>query len=242
MFIVDFYNYLKKPVPALNLDQDRNLKQGIFLTGNGYITYIILVLCSFFILKIIDTVILKYFYNYSILFQSEINRQKLMSRFGDYVIIIVPFAAPFIEETLFRLPLNLKRTSMSLSVALIAYCLTGKPFSFDPHEMYSYVRIGIALSAFVLILLFFPVVWLEEIREKYFKLLFYISAVLFALVHISNFAPYNSKILFFYPLYTLPQFFMGLIIGYIRVKEGFFYGWALHALINLPAALLFYFK
>src|SRR5258705_11700478 len=109
MFIIDFYNYLKKPVPALNLNQDRNLKQRIFRIVNGYITYILLALCSFFILKIIDTVILKYFFNYSILSQSEINSQKLMSRFGDYVIIVVPFVAPFIEEILFRLSLNLRR-------------------------------------------------------------------------------------------------------------------------------------
>ncbi|MBI3482866.1 MAG: CPBP family intramembrane metalloprotease [Bacteroidetes bacterium] len=200
-------------------------------------------LSSFFILKIIDTAILKYFYDFSILSQFEINNKKTLSKFGDYAIIIIPFVGPFIEEILFRLPLNFRQTSIGLAVALITYRFTGKHlFSFDPYEIYSYIRIGIALTVFMSVSFFFPLPWLEKIKESYFKWFFYLSAVLFALVHITNLAPYNHSALFFYPLYTLPQFFMGLVIGYLRVRQGFFSGWVLHALINLPSALVYFFK
>jgi len=67
--------------------------------------------------------------------------------------------------------------------------------------------------------------------------LFYTSAIVFALFHITNFAPLNNEVLVFYQIYTLPQFFRGLCIGYIRMKHGFISGWALHALINLPFGL-----
>ena len=243
MFLAEFYSYLKKPATVLHIDREQYLKRKISCIVNCYLTYLLLALSSFLLLKSIDTIILKYFYNYSILSQFEINRQKNLLQFGDYVIIIVPIIGPFLEEILFRLPLSLTKTSISLSAALIMYRFTGKHlFSFDPNEVYSYIRIGIAIVTFTSVLFFLSYVWLEKIKERYFKYFFYLSAILFALVHISNFAPYNYNVLFLYPLFTLPQFFMGLILGYLRIRQGFFSAWVLHALINLPSALLYFIK
>lgn len=243
MFIIEFYNYLRTPVPNLDIDQNLSLKQRISGIVNCYLTYLLLALCCFLIIKVIDIAIIKFFYNYSILSQFEINRQKLLSQFGIYTIIIIPFIGPLIEEILFRLPLNLRKTGIGLSLAVITYRITGEHFfQFDPSEALSYMRILIALFAFFFALLFTPMSLLEKIKKNHFKYFFYFSAISFALVHISNFTPYNPVVFLFYPLYTLPQFFMGLLLGYLRVRQGFFSGWTVHVLINLPSALLYYFK
>ena len=69
--------------------------------------------------------------------------------------------------------------------------------------------------------------------QKYFKFFFYLSAVLFALIHLTNFS--NTNVLFYIlaPLIVLPQFIGGLTLGYIRLKLGFFWGVLLHGLYNL---------
>lgn len=77
---------------------------------------------------------------------------------------------------------------------------------------------------------------------KHFRIFFYISALLFALMHLTNFS--NTNILFYIlaPLIVLPQFIGGITLGYIRLKLGFFWGVLLHGLYNLilfSVAILF---
>ena len=68
---------------------------------------------------------------------------------------------------------------------------------------------------------------------KHFKIFFYLFAIVFALVHLSN---YNNTNFLFYllaPLIVLPQFIGSLMIGYVRLKLGFFWGVLQHGLYNL---------
>lgn len=68
---------------------------------------------------------------------------------------------------------------------------------------------------------------------KYFRIIFYLFSVAFALVHLSNFN--NTNLLFYLlaPLIVLPQFIGSLMLGYIRLKLGFFWGILQHGLYNL---------
>lgn len=70
------------------------------------------------------------------------------------------------------------------------------------------------------------------IWEKFFPYIFYMSAVLFALIHISNFSEYKTY-WWLAPLYTLPQLIIGLALGYIRIKQGFMSSWFFHSCYNL---------
>lgn len=70
------------------------------------------------------------------------------------------------------------------------------------------------------------------IWNKYFKFFFYAFAIVFALIHLSNYN--NNSILFFVlaPIIVFSQFFGGLTLGYIRLKLGFIWGVLQHSLFN----------
>ena len=59
------------------------------------------------------------------------------------------------------------------------------------------------------------------VEKSYFKWLYYLSAILFGLVHASNYELTESQNLLI-PLIILPQLFLGFMLGYIRVRYGFF--------------------
>ena len=74
--------------------------------------------------------------------------------------------------------------------------------------------------------------WLGYFRNwNYFKWLYYISALLFGGIHIFNYQ-FNNSHYFFIPFITMSQTFGGLMLGYIRIIYGFWYGVLLHALFN----------
>lgn len=78
--------------------------------------------------------------------------------------------------------------------------------------------------------------------NKHFKIFFYFSAILFALVHLSNFSNTNTLFYILAPLIILPQFIGGLTLGYIRLKLGFFWAILQHGLYNFilfSVAILF---
>lgn len=68
------------------------------------------------------------------------------------------------------------------------------------------------------------------IWNERFKLIFWLFTLIFAAVHLSNF---GAEIPFYLmPLLVLPQFILGIMLGYIRVGWGFWYGVLFHALHN----------
>lgn len=68
-------------------------------------------------------------------------------------------------------------------------------------------------------------------NPKVFKIAFYVLAVLFGYVHISNYQ-IDTQILLFSPILVAPQMILGLIFGYIRVRFGLLWAIAMHALYN----------
>lgn len=82
--------------------------------------------------------------------------------------------------------------------------------------------------------------WLGFYRnENYFQWLYYLSATLFGFVHIFNYQ-FNDSHYIFIPFITMSQIFGGLMLGYIRIIYGFWYGVLLHSLFNV-LALTWYF-
>ncbi|MDG4945208.1 CPBP family intramembrane metalloprotease [Weeksellaceae bacterium KMM 9713] len=73
--------------------------------------------------------------------------------------------------------------------------------------------------------------YIHEFWQKYFRFIFYFSAIIFALFHLSNFNEMPS-LSFLLPLIVLPQFITGLLIGYMRVRFNFFLGFLMHAIFN----------
>jgi len=83
----------------------------------------------------------------------------------------------------------------------------------------------------------FKVEGINEIRikalenPKVFRIAFYVFALAFGYIHLSNYQ-IDAQILLFSPLLVAPQILLGLIIGYVRIRLGFFWGVALHACYN----------
>jgi membrane protease YdiL (CAAX protease family) len=68
--------------------------------------------------------------------------------------------------------------------------------------------------------------------DTYFRTFFYLSAILFALMHLTNFGNTNTLYYILAPLIILPQFIGGITLGYTRLKLGFFWGVLQHGLYN----------
>ena len=66
---------------------------------------------------------------------------------------------------------------------------------------------------------------------KGFRAAFYFFTFMFGFIHITNFG-ITATVLLLSPLLVLPQLFVGLALGYIRVKQGLLWSIALHAVYN----------
>lgn len=75
--------------------------------------------------------------------------------------------------------------------------------------------------------------------ERVFPWHFHLTALCFALVHLSNFER-GAALLPLGILYTLPQLSIGLILGFTRMNYGLKYSMALHAMYNLTFAIVLF--
>lgn len=74
-----------------------------------------------------------------------------------------------------------------------------------------------------------PLVFFKN--SNYFKLAFYISILLFGIVHLSNFENFLDY-LWLAPILVAPQTFAGIFLGFTRVKLGLEWSMFLHAAHN----------
>jgi len=73
------------------------------------------------------------------------------------------------------------------------------------------------------------------IVDRLFPYIFYASAMIFGYVHFSNFS--GNMQWYWIPLLIIPQFMMGLVMGYARLRFGMYSNIALHAVNNLIPGL-----
>ncbi|AYN05872.1 CPBP family intramembrane metalloprotease [Flavobacterium sp. 140616W15] len=84
---------------------------------------------------------------------------------------------------------------------------------------------------------------MEAINKKYFKTFFYLLTISFGLIHIVNFYKIvPSNLLYLTPIFVLPQIALSFFTAYIRMKNGFIWGFLLHFLYNLPITLFYLLK
>ena len=74
-----------------------------------------------------------------------------------------------------------------------------------------------------------PLIYFKQ--PKAFKTAFYVIGIIFAYVHIFNFE-ITTNVLLFSPLLVAPQFFIGLIFGFIRIRFGLIWSILLHSIYN----------
>lgn len=150
---------------------------------------------------------------------------------------------PILEEVAFRLYLFPRKIAVVTSVSFFAYLFSSRIiFNVESINFTSFIleRLFVSLGFGVFAYLTMLKVSdnsLKQFYERNFGLIFYFSALLFGVVHISNYSPMNITTLLLSPLLTLHQVISGLGFGYIRVREGFVYAILFHSIVNLIPTL-----
>tara|TARA_R110002049_G_scaffold329_16_gene1900 strand:+ start:12790 stop:13353 length:564 start_codon:yes stop_codon:yes gene_type:complete len=74
-----------------------------------------------------------------------------------------------------------------------------------------------------------PLIWFKN--KKYFNYILYLSILLFAGIHLSNFKM-SKELYFVAPFLVAPQLILGAFLSYVRVKLGLRWSIGLHATYN----------
>lgn len=233
---------MKDNVSLINFSINKNvhLKDKIkFLIKCLFLLYLFSFLSHF-----LSNLIQEFFFNLNV--NELLLKQQNKDAFKDSIFFNVFYLlvlGPLIEELIFRLPLNFKKRSLFLSILLICFFFIGANYKIL--SIYN-IQTWIKITSILLVLFIFKYIRQEKIDEfklKFEGFVFYLFAISFGLLHITNF--YHilpEKIKLFSFLFVLPQIFLGIFIGYVRLKNGFGWGLIMHLIFNLPTILIYLFN
>ncbi len=150
------------------------------------------------------------------------------------VVIIGVILAPIYEEIFFRGLLyfntrNLIGFSVILSI-LIAIKI------YQEHIVYA-IALAVILLSILAIYKYVKPKKAQLFISSHSRLFYYTSALLFGLMHTTNFIGDTTLIILFSFLLTAPQIFMGFINGYMRITFGLRYSILFHFCVNAVGML-----
>lgn len=152
------------------------------------------------------------------------------------LLLIGIIIGPIIEEILFRL--LLKPISKNIVIFLCFSIGISIRTGIKGEIIYAFT---FSLVAVLCILILVNMKYLKIVQRKFlfnFNYVFYLSCILFGLLHVGNYSPFNIKLLLVIPILVLPQFIGGTIMGYLRMKFGILYSIIFHVLMNSIPILL----
>ncbi len=139
---------------------------------------------------------------------------------------------PFLEELLFRYGLRFSQTYLTILLLILLASLGVVSFSVLP---FAWAIAAIVALAVVMVIYFINSyrigTFLRQIWMHHYKSVFYTSAILFGLVHITNYE-YTTAVLLLTPVLVAPQIVAGFLNGYMRVKYGFMWSYYAHGIHN----------
>ncbi len=133
-----------------------------------------------------------------------------------FTLLLMAVIVPIIEEFVFRLPLRMKYNIIPMSRLISARKLS------DADEALKIYQVKKS--------------WLQNYGYVYYGM-----AILFAIVHLTNY-PLTLNVILFSFILCLPQFLMALIVSYARLKHGLWSSMLLHGLHNLVFGLLAFYS
>lgn len=157
------------------------------------------------------------------------------------VALLAIVLAPIIEEMLFRFHLRYKNLIwlfLYIAMFLVAWSMVSLRFgTVHPWELALDLQ-GAIVPLLVFVVCFILMFGFKETYASSYRIVFYVTAIVFALAHISNFQIEPERI-FITPLLVLPQFILGLYLGYVRIKRGIASSIFIHAFNNsIPFMIL----
>jgi len=144
-------------------------------------------------------------------------------------ILVGIFLAPIYEEIFFRslLIFNKKTILLFITNSLILILITYY------YSKITYMVIILSFTLFFLSILFiYDIVSIQTFVKSHIAKLYFISSILFGIMHIFNFSGNLIYLILFGVLLAGPQIFLGFILGYIRIKNGLIYSIIFHVLVN----------
>jgi hypothetical protein len=192
-----------------------------------------------FFLGVVSSTLMTFnIYLFSKLFQWHVIPYPLLTKFSRFppfwnVVLI----APILEELICRLSLRFKPLYLAITISVLLffiiafYILKVHPFC---NTRYILVNTGIIVA--VSVLFYFLVKVFKESFEKfwtrYLRIIFYSFAIFFGFMHLGNFCINHYSILLLSPLFIFPYIFIGLNLGFIRLKYGIVFSIFLHGFYN----------
>lgn len=158
---------------------------------------------------------------------------------GTVEIWLAVLLVPPVEELLFRIWLRVNRRTLLIFSGVIFFIAL---------LLISYVNYWIMAGVLSLgVLIATMAIWGEEARiesiaARHFGFLFYLSVFVFGLVHIFNYSPLTWQTWLLAPVLVLPQFIVGSMLGFIRVRYGILYAILFHAAVNASLLVFLLFE
>jgi membrane protease YdiL (CAAX protease family) len=217
---LDFYSYLKNPNPFIRTDDKRIFYNQLFPL------VLISLIFAFFAVNLIH--LLESFHLIKPLPEFKLFDIKERKAVLFLTIIII---APLLEELIFRYQLKNWYVAFIVWAVFISYLF----------YLFFYPQVYIAFAIFITICsipFYFKTSKTLRLRfiKSTFRYHFYLTAVVFGLVHVTN---YNQPFQYGWAiiLLVLPQLIIGFILGYVRMRFGLKNAMIFHAAYNFIPAL-----
>jgi membrane protease YdiL (CAAX protease family) len=170
------------------------------------------------------------------------------------IVFIVFLWGPFTEEMIFRLFLRYSPYRFGLFLSFLSIILLDSLMSLFPllENLTTTMIVSLGIIWFLILILLLSIITglllgkiielskisskLERIYQNYFPVIFYLSTIIFAFIHIFNYANFRGLFIAL-PLLVAPQFLLGLLLSYIRMRYGISWSIFYHILHNSLAAL-----
>ena len=211
--------------------QKYSLKQKWVYFIKGVALHMLCVICSVMLIMAVDSFIVNELGYPSIKESFHKSSKNIDQKYSIFLIVIL---LPIVEELFFRLVLIPMRRNIAVFVFLLSIIVLyqGK----YPKEIEAFLFVSVAIS-FLLAMGIFkymqkkPII--EESLWKRQKIIIILSIVFFGLIHIGNIKVLQKELALFYPIYVLPQMFIGFFSSVLRVRLGFVWAVLFHSTINL---------
>lgn len=221
----ELWQFIRQPKPERNLMKTTHLK--------------ICDTIGLYLLKMVCLIPLVLFF--AVVYDPEnVQAGRMSDRFSPWMMVLVGgFILPLVEEIAFRLSLRFKPIYLAMSAAVFTYYILTKLVFFTKisavDDSFSLrILISMATGAVILLIVnFAPVKRLVvQFWERHFRLIYYLSCIVFAWIHIAKYELILLNVLLV-PILTLPQLMSAVINGYTRVAFGFQYPLIFHISNNL---------
>ncbi len=234
-FLSDFFAYVQNPQYTVAEQPDGSWHDRLRLMWQLWRSKVLIGFSLAVIMALIQATVKKYT---GLAFERDFHAK------GWSFVFAVMVMAPLMEEGLFRGLLKPKAGQLAVVTCLLMGYVVGHNYGAWPISKLVQAPVAVALLAGLPLLVYNHLrvpgrlIRVERLWQRHFKLIFYLVAIAFGLIHLSNYQHLTTWHYLLAPVLTLPQLFAGFYLGYVRMKYGIWYGITLHALWNaIPASL-----